>query len=208
MGWLSGAMKMTKSVMKSPIGSMAMKFGKAVPFLGTGLAAVDIGMSAMDMMKGSGGGGSAGLPALPPAPGFGGNSMRGPGGALQMPGFGASTSAGGGAHTLDDRYLKICYRAPRGYVVMWDGGAHGVGKPFAVLKRDAKNMRYPNGSRVFHTHHKPPISVGDWHAFKRSHSVVKKLMKVEKEARHIAAFARRVGPHHHAPAIAHHKKGK
>lgn len=133
------------------------------------------------------GGAPAGLPAMPAAAGGG------------LPGV-ANLSPARGVHashapamTLQQlqalqsqgllipfSQLRVAHKSPvRGYVVVHDS----AGGTFAVRKDLARAW----GMHV--THHRPPISVGEWHALEKSHRVVKKLRKVEKKAREIARYA-------------------
>jgi hypothetical protein len=116
-----------------------------------------------------------GMPALPDNSGLY-NVTHGPGGALAIPGFGPNKMAG--ARTLDDSYLKVAYRAPKGYRVVRDE----KGKPYAMEKHDA--IRAGLSKR----HHRPPISVGQWHALKKAKHVVKVLRKCDKEAARLMSF--------------------
>lgn len=153
-------------------------------------------------------GSSAPAPAggLPPLPGTNSPGIlpRGPGGGLQMPWNDASPDAQLKPYTIDDRYLKVSYRAPKGYVVMWDGGAPGVGHPFAILKSAAKNLRYHNGHKVFRHHAKPPISVGEYHSLKKAHKTIKKVHKIHGLISYVHSNTTEAGK---VKVHKHHKKG-
>jgi hypothetical protein len=146
----------------------------------------------------AGGGGSGGMPPLPPAMGSTGSFglPRGPGGGVQAPWNDPSTPTGAKPFALDDSALRMCYKAPKGYVVMWDGGRRGLGRPFPVLKSWASKNRYADGTRIFTPGKKPPISVGDWSALKKANRVVHKIKMVNKMAMHVANFGshRRAAP--------------
>jgi len=139
------------------------------------------------VMGGGGGGGSPSMPAMPMMPAMANEDMgnqhagpsgqgawglipwwKGPGGRLQFPWNDPSAPQPLKQFALDDSYLKITYRAPKGYVVIRDSD----GQPLPVLKMAAQKMGY------WHPHKKPPISVGEWQAVKKAHSAVKKMHKV------------------------------
>lgn len=187
---------LVKSVSKIPGVGMIPIVGNVVS--AAGLAASAYG--AYSALKGTPamGGVAGGMPALPPPGSTGGGILpRGPGGAIQMPWSDPREStAAGGSVALDDRYLKPMFRAPRGYVVMWDGGGRGMGRPFPVLRSWAVKNRYANGSRIFDPASKPPISVGEWNALKKADRVIKKLKTVNKRAMAVANFGshRRAAP--------------
>ena len=165
-------------------------FVGAIPIVGNvisaaaGAATVYQGAKALGMFNTSAQGQSPGL--LPPLPGgaqiqpgqTGGFGLpRGPDGKVQMPWNDPSIGNLKNV-SLDDSYLRTYYKAPKGYIVMWDGGAHGVGSPFCVLKSAAAHLRYNNGAKVLHRHAKPPISVGEYHSLKKAHKTVKKVQKI------------------------------
>lgn len=93
---------------------------------------------------------------------------RGAGGKLQFPWQDPKMAEHLKQFALDDAYLKISYRAPRGYVVVRDPS----GKPYCLLKQAAKFFGLWTAPR------KPPISAGDWHQYQTAHRVVKKLRKI------------------------------
>lgn len=64
--------------------------------------------------------------------------------------------------------LKVCYRAPKGFVIVYDS----VGDPYALPRRMAMWLK------LWKPGAKPPISVGDWQAVKRADRTVKKMRKV------------------------------
>ena len=109
--------------------------------------------------------------ALPPVPmgktgGFG--IPRGPGGRMQLPWNDPSVPAALKAFALDDSYIRPAMRAPRGYVIVRDPD----GQPYPVLKSIAQKFGLWRPAK------KPPISVRDWQALKRSDRTIKKLRKV------------------------------
>lgn len=80
--------------------------------------------------------------------------------------------------------LRVVHKSPRkGFEVV-----HINGGTFAVTHALARAWG------VHKVHHKPPISIGQWHALEKSAQTIKKLREVEKKARKIAGFAH----HHHA----------
>jgi len=80
--------------------------------------------------------------------------------------------------SLDDQFLRVYYRAPKGYVVVRDAN----GKPYPLLKKAAQIAGLWKPAK------RPPISVSDWSALKKSSSVIKKLTKVTKRAESIANY--------------------
>jgi hypothetical protein len=107
----------------------------------------------------------------PPAQSPGGLPIpyfKGPGGKLQMPWSDPRVPGYLKQFALDDAYLKVYYRAPKGYVVVRDP----QGRPFAVSKVIARQFGLWKPKR------KPPISVGDWQAFKKAERVEKKLKRI------------------------------
>lgn len=76
--------------------------------------------------------------------------------------------------------LRAFVRAPRGYHVF-----HTAAGVVAIRKDQARSWAAANGLPPPPIHHKPPISVGDWHRFKAAGKVMKKLQKIEHEARAI-----------------------
>jgi len=189
---VSSGLSLVANVGRSPLGSF-------IP--GASLAAGTIGAARM-----LSGGGSSGVPALPTPPGWvpglpasaqraapgrgrlpmgignfdpnPGWIPRGPGGKMQIPFTGSSTPDALKQWSLDDQFLRVYYRAPKGYVVIRDAN----GKPFPVMKSAAKAFGLWKPAK------KPPISVRDWSALKRSSSVIKKLTKVTKRAESIANY--------------------
>lgn len=129
-------------------------------------------------------GGGGGLPALPgnmqlpalqnqamQAAGVGGLPVpffKGPGGKLQMPWSDPRIPEYLKQFALDDAYLKVFYRAPKGYIILRDAS----GRPFAVNKKIAIQ------AGVYKSPARPPISATDWKNYKRAKSVEKKLLKI------------------------------
>ena len=110
-----------------------------------------------------------GVPAPSQMPRVGTLPMwRGPGGKFQLPWQDPNIAGYLKQFALDDAYLQIYYRAPRGYVVVRDP----QGRPFAILKSAARYFG------LWHPHAKPPISVRDWHSFQAARKVEKKLRKI------------------------------
>lgn len=175
-------------VVKNPIAGKALSM---VPGLGTAVAAAGLASSAYGAYKTiSGVTGNKGVPpmpgglpalpgvssnrsfgAIPPPPmgktgGFG--IPRGPGGRMQLPWNDPSVPAALKAFSLDDSYIRPAMRAPRGYVIVRDPD----GQPYPVLKSIAIKFGLWRPSK------KPPISVRDWQALKRSDRTIKKLRKI------------------------------
>lgn len=161
---------------------------RAVPFVGTALAAYEGIQLVNDITGGAAGkalgfGGSApstpaGLPLVTPGsteipmgstsgPGL---LPRGPGGALQWWWNDPNIPEYLKKFAIDDGYLKVAVRAPKGYVVLRDK----EGRPFGVNKEIAKAFK------IWRPKKRPPISVTDWQALKKAHSTVTKLKGVVK----------------------------
>lgn len=172
---------------------------RAVPFVGTALAAYEGVQLINDLTGGKAGralgfGGTApptasGLPMVTPGstavpmgttsgPGL---LPRGPGGSLQWPWQDPNIPEYLKNFAIDDGYLKTAVRAPRGYVVIRDKD----GRPFGVNKEIAKAFK------IWKPKKKPPISVTDWQALKRANSTVNKLKKVVKMSKVVSMPARR-----------------
>lgn len=97
---------------------------------------------------------------------------KGAGGKLQMPWSDPRVPEYLKQFSLDDAYLKISYRAPRGYVIVRDAS----GRPFAVNKTIARQFG------IWKAAAKPPISATDWKNYKRSQQIEKKLLKIAAPA--------------------------
>lgn len=204
---LRKGMSLAKSAGKIPGVGMIPGIGNVLSAVGTA-ATVYQGAKALGFMSGGGGGGGAGN-SLPMLPGMSGGPRgmitpgqtggigipRGPGGGMQLPWHDPAIPEYLKQFALDDSYLKISTRAPKGYVVVKDAS----GRPFAVLKSMAKAFH------LWKPKPKPPISVRDWHHLQGAARVAKKLKAIEKTAHHIARLA---GPRHHHAAPVGHKKGK
>lgn len=126
-------------------------------------------------------GGTGGMPPIPPganlpsiAPGTTGGFgvPTGPGGQWQLPWNDPSVPSAMKPYALDDSYLKIYYRAPKGYVVIKDAS----GRPYPILKAYARSMG------LWSPQKKPPISVKDWTALKAADRTSKKLRKIANMA--------------------------
>lgn len=170
-------------VVKSPVAGAALSLvpGGTLAKMGVAVAGGALASRAITGITGSGGL-PAGLPALPgvgpnragalPVPpmgrtgGFG--IPRGPGGRMQLPWNDPSVPAFLKQFALDDSYIRPAMRAPRGYVIVRDPD----GQPYPVLKSIAQKFKLWKPAK------KPPISVRDWQALKRSDRTIKKLRKV------------------------------
>lgn len=178
------ALSLASSARKIPFVGAIPIVGNALSLAG-GAAAVYEGGKALGVFDGTSSGRSPGmLPALPggaqiqPGQTGGFGIPRGPGGGMQMPWNDPSIPGNLKNVSLDDSFLHVYYKAPKGYIVMWDGGMPGKGRPFAILKSAASHLRYNNGAKVLHRHAKPPISVGEYHSLKKAHKTVKKVQKI------------------------------
>lgn len=171
---------------------------RAVPGLGTALAAYEGVKLVSSLVSPSTPSVSSALPAPPTAgqlplltPGsttvpMGSTSgpgllPRGPGGSLQWPWKDPRIPEYLKQFAIDDGYLKTAVRAPRGYVVIRDA----EGRPFGVNKEIAKAFK------IWRPKKKPPISVTDWQSLKRANSTVKKLKKVVKMSKVVSMPTRK-----------------
>lgn len=93
---------------------------------------------------------------------------KGPGGKLQLPWNDPRVPEFLKSVSLDDAYLRIYYRAPKGYVVVRDPS----GKPYCMLKSVARSLGFWKATA------KPPISATDWKHYKRNKAIEKKLKKI------------------------------
>jgi len=187
MGWFSkftgvvgdivgGGMDIVAAVGRNPVAQM-------LP--GVGLASSIVGGTRAITNVFDGGGGATMLPALPSA-GFGqgfagfdpnpGVMPRGPGGKLSIPFTNPNVPPQFEPFVIDDQFLRISLRAPKGYVVI---RLQGI-KPFP-MRRD---MAIKFG--VWKPAKKPPISVTDWESLKRADKVIRKLKVVVKRGQNIA----------------------
>ena len=98
---------------------------------------------------------------------------KGPGGKLQMPWSDPRIPEYLKQFALDDAYLKIYYRAPKGYVIVRDNS----GRPFAVNRAIAKQFG------IWRPAAKPPISATEWKHYKRNKIIEKKLRKLAPKAK-------------------------
>lgn len=182
-GLLGAIAKIGKAIIK-PLANLVPKntiFSKALqavglaskPVVGTAVA-VAAGYAGASMA----GGGQPSLPggvAAAPTPAGGGLLpwWRGPGGKMQFP-WQDPQQLLQPPYAYDDSYLRITYRAPRGYVVVKDP----QGRRYAMAKPVARSVGLWRASR------KPPISAGDWHRYQTARSVEKKLVKLARHALH------------------------
>jgi hypothetical protein len=97
---------------------------------------------------------------------------KGPGGKLQLPWNDPRIPQFLQQFALDDAYLRIYYRAPKGYVIIRDAN----GKPYAVLRQIAKQFG------LWRPAAKPPISATDWKNYKRNRAIEKRLVKIARPA--------------------------
>jgi len=116
-------------------------------------------------------------PTLPSLRGMAPPSLRRTAGPM-APSGPIVTTDGGVPTTLPSNQLGVFYRAPRGYVVIYDANR----TPYAMLKSAARKAGLWKPAK------KPPISVTDWSALKRADRVINKLKKVGKMAQNISNF--------------------
>lgn len=212
MGLWSGIFKAARSathvVEDVPFLGKAMKM---MPVVGNVLSAVDLGLNVEQMLSPSNGPAN-GMPGMTPDSGgglpqlAGMGGMGGMGGGQMVPGSGVqgekymSLSQMPAMIPPTSPLMRTYHRAPRGYVIM-----HAVVNGQVVAYALRKDVAKAQGHKVRH-HHKPPISVGEWHALQKSHHVIKKMRKVDKMVHALARRAVRgtgAAAHHQS-----HKKGK
>jgi len=97
---------------------------------------------------------------------------RGPDGKLQMPWNDPRVPQFLQQFSLDDSYLRVYYRAPKGYVIIRDAS----GKPYAVLRKIAQQFGLWKPSA------RPPISATEWKHYKANKRIEKKLVKIARPA--------------------------
>lgn len=168
MGWLTSLVKTGSRLVKP-----AISVAKTVPGIGTAatvLGAAGAVVPFLGNSKAPALPALPGMPAMPSTVGRRGIFQNDPNIAAQMQGFAISKAN-----------LKVCYRAPKGFVVLRDE----KGDPYGFPKEFAKQMGLWRPSR------KPPISAGDWHSLQRANKVVNKLKTMEKMARKVANFGSR-----------------
>lgn len=136
--------------------------GLPVPYTGGGLPALAGGTSMLAPAIAAGTAAATGtlLQNIP--------WWKGPGGKLQLPWNDPRVPDFLKSVSLDDAYLRIYYRAPKGYVVVRDPN----GKPYAMLKSAARSLG------LWKPAARPPISATDWKHFKRNKAIEKKLRKI------------------------------
>jgi len=197
MGWFTTVMKGISGAVHGiedvPVVGKGLK---ALPGVGNVLSAVDLGMNAYQLLSPENST-QNGMPSL---------QTGGMGGLPQLPGMTGMSVQGGVPNekymTIGERpamipptspLLRTYHRAPKGYTIV-----HALvnGQVVAYALRD--DVAKAQGHHKRH-HHKPPISVGQWHALKKAHTTVKKIERVNKMARHILGAGSRmhVKPHHH-----------
>ena len=198
MGLFSGLFNAAKGLEK--VGAAGIKFAtetpvlggivKALPVVGNIASAADLAVQAYDMFHPSTPGPVAamtggGLPALPGMATPGMPIAAAPGSVSGRTGNYATLASRPVMIPQGSPLLRAFVRAPRGYHVF-----HlPTGQVVAIRKDQAHAFAAQNGLPPPPKHHKPPISVGDWHRFKSAGKVMKKLQKIEHEARHIVAKA-------------------
>lgn len=190
-----------KAVVPAVTSIFSKKAAATVATVGAGAAAATLapkllggGSTAMVPYAGAGN-----LPALPGLAAAGQTSAiastspgglpvpwwKGPGGKFQLPWNDPKIPEYLKSFALDDAYLKVYYRAPRGYVVVKDAN----GKPYAVNRMVAKQFG------LWRPAAKPPISATDWKHFKRNKLIERRIRK---------NFGSAMRPKHHTDV--HHTK--
>ena len=172
-----GIGKAAGTVIRSPL-------ARAIPGVGTVLTGASIGLTAYDMLKGSGS--NAGMPPLPTIANGGGILPASPmAGKRTIFGNDPNVTAELKPSVISKGNLSTYYRAPKGYVVMRDQ----VGDPMGVPKYLARRYGWKPAK-------KPLLSIRDTNSLKTAGRAIKKLQKAEKMARGIANWHT---PHKSAP---------
>lgn len=185
-GLLGAIAKIGKAIIK-PLGNLVPKntiFSKALQAVGLASKPAAVLTTAVALPAAAGYAGASmaqgGQPSLPggmaaPQPAGGGLLpwWRGAGGKLQFP-WQDPQQLLQPPYAYDDSYLRITYRAPRGYVVVKDP----QGRRYCMAKPVARSVGLWRASR------KPPISAGDWHRYQTARTVEKKLVKIARHALH------------------------
>jgi len=180
--WLTAAIGAVTGIVKG-VKAIVGSVKKAKPVVKVSSAAVGGALVARSLSASSVGtlaapGGIGGLPALAMGQtqaiqqaGAGGLPVpfwKGPGGKLQMPWNDPRIPEYLKQFALDDAYLRVYYRAPRGYVIVRDAS----GRPFAVNKMIARQFG------LWRSPAKPPISATEWKHYKSNQRIEKKLRKI------------------------------
>lgn len=199
---MRGGMKLASVAARSPLGKVA----GLVPGLGTVVNGIGLAATAYSAVKGVQammGPKNAGLPALPgglpalPMGNTGGTGIipKGAGGRMQLPWHDASTPEALKAFALDDQYIRLANRAPKGYVIVYDAS----GRPYPLLKAIAIKFH------LWKPKKKPIISVRDSQAIKRSAHAIKRLHKFVRESHYVHEHVGKGGKvHFKKKAKAHH----
>lgn len=109
-------------------------------------------------------GGGGGLPALPGMPGGFPATMGDRGIFRNDPNLPDNLKG----WAISKANLKAYYRAPKGFVIVYDS----AGDPYGLPRKLAIMLK------LWRPGHKPPISVGDYMAVKRADRTVKKFRKI------------------------------
>lgn len=155
-----------RAVTRSPLVSK-------LPVVGTAIGAV--GMASQ--LLGVGSGGTPNLPAMPGMPAGGGfagpSNLAGQRGWFQndpnVPDWMKPAA-------ISKTNLKVCYRAPKGYVIRYDA----AGDPYGIPRAMAKQYLGWKPAK------KPLLSIRDTNAIRRAGTAIKKLQNAEKMAKKIA----------------------
>lgn len=167
---------------RSPIGKVA----GLVPGLGTAVSAIGLAGSAYGAYKAIAGNSGAGAslpmlpggaaPMLPANPGFAGQGSPIQPGDRSIFRNDPNVIKALEAFAIPKSALKVCYRAPKGFVVLHDQ----VGDAYGLPKVVAQKMGLWKAAK------KPLLSVRDTNAIRRAGTAIKKLQHAEKMAKHIA----------------------
>lgn len=171
MGFFKALKKVGKAIVKNPVSKFA---GAALPGVGLAVGAAQLADAAGLL------GGSSKKGGLPPLPGTGILPAMSGGVPEVTKSMGDRSIFKNDPNVIEalkpfaisKGNLKAYYRAPKGFVIMYDQ----VGDPYGIPRNIAKQYLGWKPSK------KPPISVKDWEAFKRSNSVMNKLKAIEKKS--------------------------
>jgi len=196
MGFFSRMIRKTANVFSDTVSGVKAVTDNPLARMIPGVSHVSTGIGlfrgASDLF-GSGSAPPDALPALPSgsASFFGGSGFnmggdrnpgmipRGPGGRMAMPFTNPNIPKQYEPFTIDDQFLRLSMRAPKGFVVVRLPGV----KPFPMMRDMAIKFNLWKPAK------KPPISVTDWESLKRADRVVKKLKLVVKKGQAVSNWS-------------------
>lgn len=164
-----------RAVTRSPILKAIPGVGTALTVAGAAGSLVGAGANLL-----GGGAGAPQMPALPPMPGFpAGRGVVGPSPLAGDRGWfqnDPNVPDWMKPAAISKTNLKVCYRAPKGYVIRYDA----VGDPYGIPRQLAKQYLGWKPAK------KPLLSIRDTNAIRQAGRAIKKLQGAEKMAKKIA----------------------